>query len=386
MKKKLALIMTTMQVGGTEKVLIEMLDAIDYNCYDVDLWLQGTGPLDYLVNPNVHIKFWGNDNSEKVVKKLLSDGKIWNICKSAFYWLLARIHFQDWVFNGLYMAKMQCPCTDMVYDCVIAYQGLSPLVVATALYRFDAPKKIAWIHGSDAFQQCHVKIIEKEYGKLDRIFCVSNALKKEFSSKYRKLDKKTDVFYNLLNQQDIMTKAEEPIIEELRPVSLVTVGRLSAEKGQQMIPQTARLLLDAGYDIHWYLVGDGALRDNIEQECRKQDVCDRVILLGTRQNPYPYIKQCDIYVQPSFTEGYCTTTMEAKVLSKPIVTTDAPGMQEQIISGESGLIVDAMTPEAIADGIKLLLDHPEMMEKFRENLKCELPDHHAELQKLYDLI
>ena len=108
--------------------------------------------------------------------------------------------------------------------------------------------------------------------------------------------------------------------------------------------------------------------------------------MGTKENPYPYIKNCDIYVQPSFTEGYCTTTMEAKILCKPIVTTDAPGMREQFVSGENGLIVNAMTPEALAQGIKTLLDHPEIMEKFRNALKKESYDTTKELQKLYDLI
>lgn len=168
--------------------------------------------------------------------------------------------------------------------------------------------------------------------------------------------------------------------------TIVTVGRLSPEKGQQMIPKSTRILLDQGYEIYWYLVGDGPLRAEVEQEIKKYDVQDHVILLGTKMNPYPYIKNCDIYVQPSFTEGYCTTTMEAKILHKPIITTDAPGMREQFVSGENGLIVEAMTPEAIADGVRQLLDHPELMEKFTNALKNETFDNSAELQKLYDLI
>lgn len=110
----------------------------------------------------------------------------------------------------------------------------------------------------------------------------------------------------------------------MQKISIMTVGRLVSVKGQQMIPYTVRLLLNAGHDIHWYLVGDGLLRETVEEEIKKHDVADRVHLLGTQMNPYPYIKNCDIYVQPSFSEGYCTTTMEAKILHKPIVTTDAP--------------------------------------------------------------
>ena len=153
-----------------------------------------------------------------------------------------------------------------------------------------------------------------------------------------------------------------------------------------MIPKTARILLDAGYNIHWYLVGDGELREEIEEAIQKYNVQSHVILLGSKMNPYPYIKNCDIYVQPSFSEGYCTTTVEAKILCKPIVTTDAPGMREQFINGENGLIVDSMTPEALAKGIKMLLAHPEVMEKFQDALKKESYDNSKELRKLYDFM
>jgi len=183
-----------------------------------------------------------------------------------------------------------------------------------------------------------------------------------------------------------MIKAKEPIDVEMKGLNILTVGRLSTEKGQQMIPATVRLLLDAGYDVHWYLVGDGPLRETIEAEIEKYNVQDHVILLGTQMNPYPYIKNCDIYVQPSFSEGYCTTTMEAKILHKPIVTTDAPGMREQFVSGENGLIVDAMTPQALFEGIRTLLDHPELCQKFVGNLEKETFDNREELQKLYDFI
>ena len=153
-----------------------------------------------------------------------------------------------------------------------------------------------------------------------------------------------------------------------------------------MIPKTCRILLDMGHEFYWYLVGDGPLRTKIEQEICKYRVSDRVFLLGTKENPYPYIKNCDIYVQTSFSEGYCTTTMEAKILHKPVVTTNAPGMREQFVSGENGLIVDAMTPEALANGIASLLDHPALCEKIIKNLKQNPFDNLSERKKIYDLI
>ena len=150
--------------------------------------------------------------------------------------------------------------------------------------------------------------------------------------------------------------------------------------------QTVRYFLDAGYSVKWYLVGDGPLRNTIEEKCREYGVVDDVILVGTQKNPYPYIKSCDIYVQTSSSEGYCKTTMEAKTLNKAIVTTDAPGMREQFRSDENGLIVDDMTPEALFEGIRTLLDNPEMHNRFVEKLKEEVHDNSCELDKLYAFI
>jgi glycosyltransferase involved in cell wall biosynthesis len=153
-----------------------------------------------------------------------------------------------------------------------------------------------------------------------------------------------------------------------------------------MIPEIARLLKEKGYVFRWYLVGDGRLRFELENAIRSYGLENQVVLLGGKQNPYPYIKNCDLYVQPSFSEAYCLTLAEARILCRPIVTTNATGNGEQIRDGENGLIVESMTAEALAEGIKTLLDHPEMMEKFKNTLKTESYDYSKQLQKLYDFI
>lgn len=209
---------------------------------------------------------------------------------------------------------------------------------------------------------------------------------KMFCDLYNYPDNRLFVLHNLCDELKIQQRAKSSINFTYRQNSILTVGRLSPEKGQDMVPRATRLLLDAGYDIHWYLVGDGPLRAAIEQECEKYDVTDRVILLGTQENPYPYIKNCDIYVQTSLSEGWCLTVQEARILHKSIVVTPLPVMHEQIRHGENGLIAEDVTPEALCKSIKTLLDHPEMCEKFVEVLKTEKHDNTDELQKLYDII
>lgn len=386
-KKSIAFVMDTMAVGGVEKALIELLKAFDYSRYNVTLWLKNdSGPLHNQIDTRVKIEYWECKNTRDTLLKQLKQGKLISFFRGAFYRIFSRIHLSEYDLNAFYSVKSLPQCSDHCYDCVIAYQVLSPAVVANALYRFRGLKKVLWVHGRNVRPQSLNVFFDKEYCKFDLIACVSESTRTEFSHDFPKAKKKTAVFYNLLSSHKIKEQCEEQLNTELRNISIVTVGRLVSIKGQAMIPLTTRLLLDAGYDVYWYLVGDGDLRETVESEIQKYDVAEHVILLGTQMNPYPYIKNCDIYVQTSFSEGYCTTTMEAKILRKPIVTTDAPGMREQFVSGENGLIVDAMTPEALFEGIRTLLDHPELQAKFVENLSHEVCDNSGELQKLYDFI
>ena len=115
---------------------------------------------------------------------------------------------------------------------------------------------------------------------------------------------------------------------------ILTVGRISEEKGQQVAIAALKLLLDRGYVLKWYFVGDGDNRDCCEQLAEEYGIRDNVVFLGVQTNPYGYMKDCDVYVQPSRHEGYCTTVNEAKFLCKPIVCTDVSGSDEMIANGE----------------------------------------------------
>lgn len=379
--------MNEMDVGGVSRVLIDTLNKFDYNKYCVTLWInQGRGEMQSKVPPTVKIKPWGAMSSKALLWEQVRTINITGTLRGVWYRLLCRLSAKSNDINSIYAIKSLPRFLDEQYDCVICYQGVSGVVIANALYRISGKKNILWVHGSHNRSKKVLRRFSKIYNEFDQIFCVSNAIENEFAKQFPATKSKLQVCYNLINSNLICTQASSNISIKLMEQAIVTVGRLSPEKGQQMVPRTARLLLDAGYDIHWYLVGDGSLRETVESEIEKYDVSDRVILLGTQMNPYPYIKNCDIYVQPSLSEGWCLTVQEARILQKPIVTTPLPVMHEQIISGENGLIAEDTTPEALAESIKLLLDHPELREKFVENLSHEVCDNSGELQKLYDFI
>lgn len=384
MRKKIAVVFNRMIVGGAEKALLNFLRAIDTERYDVTLFtLNNKGAYFEEIPGDITVRFTACDNARAQFLDDIKHFRISRIVNGIFCRVM--IHTSREEYKKFSYALKSYPKLEGHYDCAIAYK-LGVEDTATVLNRVDADKKCVWFHGALGDVLRNQRWMNRFIPKLQHVFCVSEDGKKRLDQIYPKQKHKTQVFYNLLYAHEIIEKSEKHINFSLCNTAIVTVGRLGTEKGQAMIPKTTRLLLNAGYDVYWYIVGDGDQRETIEAEIQKYDVAEHVILLGTQMNPYPYIKNCDIYVQTSFSEGWCLTVQEARILQKPIVTTPLPVMHEQIISGENGLIAEAVTPEALFEGIRTLLDHPELREKFVENLSHEVCDNSGELQKLYDFI
>ena len=172
--------------------------------------------------------------------------------------------------------------------------------------------------------------------------------------------------------------------DDFNGVRILTVGRLSKEKGQDLtIPVLARLKED-GYNVRWYCIGDGNAREEYEKLIKDYNVENDYILLGATPNPYPFMKQCNIYVQPSRHEGYCITLAEARCFDNPIVSTNFTGASEQITHDQTGLIVN-FDEQQMYNAIKQLLDDQKLRNRFRKNLKNEIVDTTNEMEKLYKI-
>ena len=226
------------------------------------------------------------------------------------------------------------------------------------------------------------------YNQLDHMFFVSNHTLDSFLGKFTMDRNKCTVYYNPIDKQEILDKAELPCDPEFDPtfINLLTVGRVSAEKGQDMIPAVTHKLLDTGHKVRWHVVGDGDTRVKVESLIHDYHVEDNVILLGTRTNPYPYMKACDIYVQPSYTEGYSTTICEAGMLGKAIVgTKPSGGIYDQLTDGEDGFIVDA-TAEGLTEGIRALIENAALRREFEQNIQKKNFEGKGEIQKFFDFI
>ena len=177
---------------------------------------------------------------------------------------------------------------------------------------------------------------------IDYVFCVSESVKKSFIKKYPKYKDNAKVLYNFIDKREIIKKANQEYDIELERgiLNILTVGRLTEQKGYDVAIQAAKYLMEKKINFKWYAIGEGKKRKELEKEIRKANLEKVFILLGRRDNPYIYMKNCDIYVQPSRHEGYCTTITEALTIDKVVIASNIPENQEQIINNKTGLLVD----------------------------------------------
>lgn len=297
------------------------------------------------------------------------------------------LHWRNFGKKAIYQARCRKDFPGE-YDCAIAYQMVANDVTVVALEKVRAKRKVLWLHGQKNFREKDLPFYDNLYAKADQIVCVSLDTERRFRGLMPKCADKLVIVHNLYDIPSIRARAAAPadgMDADSPAVKIVSVGRISKEKGFDRVPEVARMLTDAGYDFQWYIVGDGDKRTDVEAALREKQMADKVHLLGHRSNPFPYVQQCDIYVQPSYTEGFCTSTMEAKILCKPVVTTDVPGMREQFVDGENGLIVESSV-QGIYEGIRRLIDSPQLRAQIIEKLQNEPVPNEAVLQQTMQAI
>nr|WP_231784136.1 glycosyltransferase [Lentibacillus sp. JNUCC-1] len=258
------------------------------------------------------------------------------------------------------------------YDLAVAYAGPMDLISYYIVHKVKAQKKVQWIHfdidhiGFDSY------FAQKLYGQFQQIFTVSEEGRHKLLQRVPALEERTDVFPNLLSPTLIMAQAAEGegFQDHFTGMRLLTVGRLSHEKGQDLAIEALSFLVRNGFDVRWYFVGTGSEADKYKQLAAEKGVSDYAVFLGEQLNPYPYMKECDVYVQPSRHEGYCITLAEAKLFHKPIVTTDFTGAREQTKAQQTGIIVEVDAWQ-IYQAVRNLLNTAALRHNLSDNLTGE---------------
>ena len=395
--KRIIFVIESMNIGGTEKALLSMISEIPKDKYDMTiLMLENRGG--FLGNIPNHIKVKCLDEYkiiETVVRKSAKELVVQEITerqyiqaiRTLFYYGISRISGDYNVyFNNKIMNRIESLVDE--YDIAVSYQGPpSHFSAYLVIKKIKAKKKIQWIHSDVSKLNLDIKTTNKLYKNFDKIFIVSTEGKNKFDEMFPQLKNKTEVFINILSGNLIKKQAEKKkgFSDNFDGIRILTVGRLSGEKGQALtIPILARLKKE-GYNVRWYCVGDGVLKEYYEEIIADNNLKEDYLLLGNDANPYPYFKECDIYVQPSKFEGYCITLAEARVFNKPIVATNFVGAREQLVNNETGFIVEYNEDEVFT-AIKELINNKEIKNKFINNLKNELVDTTKEMNKLYNIV
>ncbi len=369
--KKVVIVTRRMIMGGIEKALISMLKTLPKEKYDVTVLVMGQGgELEEEIPDHVKVEcLYGYENS--TIEKILNwtkKGRLIRAFKIGWYTLLSRMtknrFKQEW-----FHSKM-IPKVETEFDLAIAYHVPASFPVVFVMNNIKSKSKIAWIHADVSQFVNALEPYKRFYEKYDKIFCVSQYAMKKFNNLFPDLKQKTSVFYNILDKKelDIMAEKDEGFNDYFDGIRILTVGRLSPEKGQDIIPGLLMKLRSEGSNVRWYCIGDGATRMKLESKIKEYGLEEHLILLGTKRNPYNYIKQCDIYVQPSVHEGYCISLAEARAFNKPIVTTDFVGAREQIENGKTGLIINFDEYE-IYSAINTLISNQNLCKQFENNLK-----------------
>lgn len=364
--EKVLFLLINMNIGGTEKSLLNLLDTIPKEKYDVTLLLleKNGGFMDYIPSW-VHVEGLGGWLEIKreiteppltIVKEYLRKFRWTRAFAIAFLHLYFKITGNRVPYLK-YVLKSVEKASDN-YDVAISYAGPQDMLTAYILLCTNATQKIQWIHFDLDKLNMSFNTSKKLYGKFDKIYVVSDEARKSFVKKMPELAQKTETFPNRVSAKQCLAMAEmgEGFKDGFAGKRIITVGRLSEEKGQDIIPEVAARLKADGKAFRWYLVGDGKLRAKIEEECAKYDVCEDVIILGTTPNPYRYLKDSDLYVQTSFYEGLSVAIEEAKVFSLPIISTDCAGVHEQLDGIGRCHIVNRNTDE-IYNAVREELDH-----------------------------
>lgn len=275
------------------------------------------------------------------------------------------------------------------FDAAINYLEIeSPMFL---LEHIDAKRYIQWYH-TDVANLENPKDTDKmipDFERMDAIICVSQYARRSFVARYPQLKEKTHVIYNFFDCDTILREGMEPFqyhaAEQGVPV-LLSVGRMTPQKKYLRFLRILHKLKREGYRFQWYVLGDGRDREEIEKAIQEYGLQDCVFLEGLCDNPYKYMAHCDLFVLPSGWEGFPTVTVEAKILGCAVLATDVSGVREQMTHGESGWIVDN-DENAIYEGLKYLLDRPEIVQKIRlKNAAGSIFDNNAKYDQFMSII
>jgi len=347
-KERLLFFLINMNLGGTERSFLNLLSKLpDHYVIDL-LLLEEYGELLKDVPANVQIHILKNNTEINEFLKLgnrgfagkeLQRGRFLSFIKNMIIWVLLKMKLIKHPFYGVshYLQEF-----DESYDNAIAYAGIHNFIAYYTLNYIQAEKRFLWIHFDVTKIGFDTQFANYFYDKFQKIICVSQVVKTNLNRSLTiDITSKLEVVHNILDLEEIEIKSKQKDIH-WNPdiVQILTVGRLSAEKGHADFLPVILKLKQKKLKFKWWIIGDGKERSKIDRLIQELNLSDNVEVLGKKENPFPYYKACDVYLQPSKYEGHCVSIIEAKYFNKPIVSNNFAGITDEIENEYNGLICE----------------------------------------------
>ncbi len=377
--KKILFVINSLTIGGSEKSLVSLLNLLDYSKYEVDLLMFGRGgEFEKFLPKEVNIlegigyyNYLADSSYENYTSLLKYRSAKFRTSLSLRLNKLKRNNIQT--EQVLYLSqKSVLSEPPKKYDVAIAYsQGMPTYYVAE---KVNAKRKIAWINCDYVNTKYDKDIDIKYYEKMEKIIVVSKAIKDSIIQTLPRYKNKILLILDIVNPKLIqeMAKEETELFME-EEFNILTVGRLIMHhKGYDTAVKTALKLKENNFNFKWYVIGEGEDKAEIQKMVKEYGLDHNFILVGKKDNPYPYMKKCSLYVQPSKREGFGLTVIEAKILKKPIVCTAFNTAGELINNNLDGLIVEN-NENSLFLGIKRLLEDKVLLNKIVTRLNTEIP-------------
>ena len=384
--KKILIAMTSLHNGGAERSLVNLLQELPPDRYELDLLLFKNEGL--FLN---QIPAWVNKIDPPAELKLLYS-PVKKAGKLAVYKLTAdlisRLHTKNYREKRAYRWEnyysKKIPSLAGEYDTAVAY--MSEDIMAFIDRKVKAKRKIVFVHSDYRSNKFPKEFDEPHFANMDAMVTISQTCVDILKEVFPQFSDKIVLLENITSSRAVRQRAEEfkPEGYEDGAGNLLSIGRLVPTKNFTMAVDAAALLDRRGVKFKWRIIGTGEQHEKLQKQIESLDLSDKVSLLGAKENPYPYLSNSDVMIQSSLFEGKSIVLDEAKILAVPIVATEYPTVRDQVLEGKEGLIVP-ITPEGIADGIEKLLKNEDLRLGIKKYLSSHEYGNTEELKKYMTL-
>ena len=398
-KKKVLFVINTLGRAGAEVALLSLFSALDPSQYELSLYvMMAQGEMKdalpsyvqlrnpYFSTESVLTEAGRRDMMRTVIRKFIQNGQ-WFGKTCYMLRVLKQMHKKGKIMPDKILWRVVSDGSeqfDETFDLAVAYlEGASTYYVADHV---KARQKAAFVH-IDYESSGYTPLMDQDcYRYMDRIFTVSDEVKKHFIHCYPQYQKKVAVFHNMLDYKKITSRAKEPggFNDSYDGIRILTVGRLTYQKAYDIAIDAMKIIKDSGCKVRWYVLGEGNEREMLEKKIAQLGLQKDFLLLGAVENPYPYYVQADIYVHATRFEGKSIAIQEAQILGCPVIASDCNGNREQIDNGVDGILC-SLKPEAIAQSIKQLIEDPNKGKEYAKRAQNRNTQNKDELDLLLNM-